>query len=228
MIIDCISDLHGFFPKLEGGDLLIIAGDLTARDTFVQHAEFNKWLYEQDYLKKIVISGNHDNHFVGISSDHFIFSSYNTKISEQISYAEYLCDSGIEFSGLKIFGSPWSKTFKGMNPSCKAFTVDTEEELAIKFSLIPEDIDILITHTPPYGVLDGIPLEDGTDYHTGSTVLLEVLDRVKPKLHIFGHIHEQGGKKVLYKHQGPNTICVNASYVNERYKPVNQLVRIII
>ncbi len=62
MIIDCIADLHGFYPSdLPGGDLLIIAGDLTATDTQKQHLEFVDWLYKQKYEKKVWIAGNHDN-----------------------------------------------------------------------------------------------------------------------------------------------------------------------
>lgn len=222
MIIDCISDLHGHYPKLEGGDLLIVAGDLTARDTLDEHADFKLWLYEQPYRKKIIIAGNHDNHFVGLPSDPYIFSSYNKKTGEQLSYAEYLCDSGTEYEGLRIWGSPWTKTFPGMNPHCKAFTCDTEEELVEKWALIPTNIDILITHGPMFQILDAN--KDGCP--CGSTSLRDHIDRIKPRFHIFGHIHEQGGQQLMYKHTGPNTWCANCSYVNERYEPVNKPVRI--
>lgn len=60
MIIDIVSDLHGCKPALHGGDLLIVAGDLTKRDTQNQHLEFVQWLMEQNYRKKIWIAGNHD------------------------------------------------------------------------------------------------------------------------------------------------------------------------
>ena len=60
MIIDCISDLHGHFPDLRGGDLLLIAGDLTARDIEPEYFKFFDWLDEQKYRKKILIAGNHD------------------------------------------------------------------------------------------------------------------------------------------------------------------------
>lgn len=64
MIIDCISDLHGHFPSLEGGDLLIIAGDLTATHTPQELYQFNDWVKVQDYKKKVLIAGNHDTFFV--------------------------------------------------------------------------------------------------------------------------------------------------------------------
>lgn len=237
MIIDCISDLHGFFPKLEGGDLLIVAGDLTTSDTLGQHGDFKKWLYEQDYRKKIVIAGNHDNHFVGLPSNPYIFSSYNSKTGEQLSYAEYLCDSGTEFEGLKVWGSPWTKTFEGMNPACKAFTLDTEE-LSEKWALIPNDTDILITHSPPYGILDQVYYMDydkDQAEHAGSTSLLKRCygsNGIFPRLHIFGHIHENGGKMTeiggqLWPSPHP-CVLINASHVNERYKPVNKPIRVIL
>ena len=216
MIIDCISDLHGFYPKLEGGDLLIVAGDLTKRDKPIEHEEFYLWLAEQDYDKKIVIAGNHDNFLVD-HPDQF-------RLNED--GIEYLCDSGTEFEGLRIWGSPWTKTFEGMNPHCKAFTCDTEEELAEKWAMIPDDIDILITHSPPYGIFDSvrrfpqdIPENTGSKYLSdkfrGSTTL---------KLHIFGHIHEHGGKSGDIG----MTKFINCSHVNERYQPVNKPVRIVL
>jgi len=73
MIIDCISDIHGFFPKLDGGDLLLIAGDLTARDEPQQFKEFKQWLKEQRYAKKVLIAGNHDNFLFRLENPHEYF-----------------------------------------------------------------------------------------------------------------------------------------------------------
>src|SRR5260370_12302474 len=159
MIIDVVSDLHGNFPKLEGGDLLIVAGDLTAKDDERGWLDFENWIYEQKYKEKIIIAGNHDN-FLQTIDEHRMW-----KYWEKIPNVTYLCDSGTEIlcypyldppnldnigvpykrKTIKVWGSPWTKTFEGMNPKCKAFTCDTEEELAEKWKLIPEDTDILIT-----------------------------------------------------------------------------------
>ncbi len=218
MIIDCISDLHGHYPKLEGGDLLIVAGDLTAKDQYLQYEEFFEWLDKQNYQKKVLIGGNHDNHL-----EFFIDEQV---CDEDVSY---LHDSGTEFEGLKIWGSPWTKTFKGMNPHCKAFTLDTEEELAEKWALIPRDIDILITHSPPIAILDRTIRND----HVGSVCLsAEIGFFQNLKLHVFGHIHESYGK-IEPPAYLPNYFdvskhySVNASHVNECYKPVNKPIRII-
>ncbi|HET6226055.1 MAG TPA: metallophosphoesterase, partial [Bacteroidia bacterium] len=166
------------------------------------------WLNLQSYKKKIFIAGNHDNN-----------ADKKFEWDESISY---LCDSSTEFEGLKIYGSPWTKTFPRMNPKCKAFTVDTEEELEGKWAIIPEDIDILITHSPPYGILD----KNSKQEHCGSESLFKELYRIKPKLHVFGHIHESYGiLGNLPEHYSINQF-VNASHVNERYQPVNSPVRI--
>ena len=203
MIIDCISDLHGYYPKLEGGDLLIVAGDLTARDTKDEYFGFLSWLHEQKYSKKIVVAGNHDNLLEKIPT-----------LFKITGYAEYLCDCGTVFEGLKLWGSPWTTRFEGMNPHCMAFTVDTDEELAEKWKLIPDDIDILITHSPPLGILDETERGD----HVGSLSLRLKTENMNLKYHIFGHIHESGRSEFGK--------WINASYVNEVYEPVNKPIRI--
>ena len=228
MIIDCISDLHGHLPQLPGGDLLIVAGDMTARDEPNQHEDVIEWLLKQSYKRKVVIAGNHDNHIQ--RND---LPVYDDGI-------DYLCDSGTEFCGkdslgnpltIKIWGSPWSSQFPGINPHCCAFTRPFMSSLKDRWDLIPNDTDILITHNPPYGVLDQIKTDYGAS--VGCKDLLEASEnRIRPRLHVFGHIHENGGKKIVYKRPGHgqenNTIYVNASYVNEYYKPVNKPVRIIL
>lgn len=218
MIIDCISDLHGFYPKLEGGDLLIVAGDLTANNTVPAWKIFFNWLESQTYRKKLYIAGNHDN---------FLAQSIPTSESIEMGLipthnAEYLCDSGTEFENLKIWGSPWTKTFEGINPNCTAFTFDTEKQLDEKWNLIPNDIDILVTHSPPFGIFDVVTAPIAKS--VGSCTLREqVMRRIKPKLHLFGHIHESGGRIL----DAGMTKFVNASHVNE-HQPMNKPVRIVL
>jgi Icc-related predicted phosphoesterase len=215
MIIDCISDLHGFYPKLDGGDLLIVGGDLTATDTSDEYIKFDSWITCQHYKKIIVIAGNHDN-FVQNNLEHF---TRLLEISPPSKSVEYLQDSGTEFEGLKIWGMPWTTTFRGMNPRCKAFTKDSETELQDKVEMIPDDVDILITHGPAHHVLD----KTVNGQEVGHGHLYGYLRyAIRPKLHVFGHIHEAYG----YCEHFSGCISVNASHVNERYEPVNKPIRI--
>ena len=206
MKIDCLSDLHGFFLITLGGDLLIIGGDLTGTDQQWEYERFYAWLCKQDYAKKVFIAGNHDG---SLYQGDFHTSPYCD--------ATYLQDSGTEFNGFKIWGSPWTLTFKGMNPKCKAFTVDKERELFRKWELIPDDTDILITHMPPYGFFD----RTYEGIYAGSETLLDKIMDLHLKLHVFGHIHEGGGKSC-----GVDAYYVNASHVNEWYNPVHNPIRI--
>jgi Icc-related predicted phosphoesterase len=212
MIIDCISDLHGHYPKLDGGDLLIVAGDLTASDKPYQYIEFMCWFANQNYKHRVFIAGNHDN-------------KMETWVPMKYEDADYLCDTGTEFGGMKIWGSPWTTKFPGINPHCCAFTVDTDEELQEKYDLIPDDTDILITHNPSFGNYDWIKNRDGTiGPSVGSVSLWISCLQIRPKLHVFGHIHEAYG----HCEHANGIKIVNASLVNERYQPVNKPVRILL
>lgn len=237
MIIDCISDLHGFYPELEGGDLLIVAGDLTASNDPKHINQFKDWCIKESlkYRKTIIIAGTHDNWI----QNRFLFTRIREFGNSRICYLE---DSGAEVTyyphldppntnnvgiiykrkTLKIWGSPWTKTFKGMSPTCKAFTVDTEEELAQKWALIPDDVDILVTRSPPYGILD----KTQRGKCEGSKSLqMELFTRLRPKLFVCAHIHEAYGREPP---GGFIEIAVNASHVNEVYQPVNKPIRIIL
>lgn len=233
MIIDCVADLHGHYPNLEGGDLLIVAGDLTARDTHSQYLEFLSWLHKQKYKHYIFIAGNHDN-----------LIEMGVAITSHLANTTYLCDSGItlfdddnaprqlnqdcidindlippKLKPIKVWGSPWTKRFEGMNPNCMAFTVEKEEELAQKWQLIPPDTDILVTHSPAYSILDNT----FNGEKAGCPWLYKwFMEKGRPKIHVFGHIHEAYGtcNRLI------NMQSINASHVNEQYKPVNKPIRI--
>lgn len=206
MKIDCISDLHGFYPKLDGGDLLIIAGDLMLHDKLFNYLKFFHWIANTKYKKRIVIAGNHD------------ILEQKEKLLDIIDDFTYLCDSGTEIESFKVWGSPWTLEFEGENPNCLAFTCKTEEELARKWELIPNDTDILITHAPPYAMMDETIWKE----NVGSISLAQRIEKLsKLKLHVFGHIHESYGVKKI-----KDFISVNASYVNHQYKPVNKPIRI--
>lgn len=208
LIIDCISDLHGNLPNLYGGDLLIVAGDLTASHTLEEYHVFIKWMKAQDYRKKIVIAGNHD---PLLQSDQKLFS--------RVKDFDYLCDSGIEFEGLKIWGTPWCLAYPFFNIRCRAFAI-TPEAIKEKWDLIPPETNILITHLPPRGILDRtVSLQlAGCEWLRAKIACLNEME-----LHVFGHIHENWGML-----RCEDSIYVNASIVDERYIPCNHPIRVIL
>jgi Icc-related predicted phosphoesterase len=251
--ITCIADLHGHYPELEGGDLLIVAGDLTRSDTEQNWFDFLVWITNQASLYKriIVVAGNHDSNlekYVGH------LWPYNGMIS-------YLCDWGTQFEyvqpinnsfnpddkslvyrkTLKIWGSPWTKRFEGANPNCTAFMVDTDEELELKWKLIPDDVDILITHCPPQGMQDYRPLtlEEkrfnirkgyGSESLSRKIWELDLNGDGKTRLLVCGHIHEGYGVMELSSMLWDKRTwrIINASHVNENYEPVNRPIRVIL
>jgi hypothetical protein len=241
---------------------------LTARDDPKEHFAMWNWLSCQKYKKVIISAGNHDNFLQSKEGNHIIGNwnpaitylcdsgtefEYEEKISNPFSDDTLIFDFvsaptipsfNHVIKKFKIWGSPWTLRFKGMNPHCMAFTVDTEEELAEKWALIPDDVDILVTHSPPYcgpsyegqnptesyTKLDRVrrygPFGHEREENVGSPSLSK---KCNPDagliLHVFGHIHEAYGH---YHEMNPvfETHLVNASHVNERYEPINKPIRI--
>ena len=118
----------------------------------------------------------------------------------------YLNDSAMEIEGVRFWGSPITPWFYNW-----AFNRQRGMEINAHWTKIPEDTQVLITHGPPWGVLDRT--EDGS--HVGCEDLSRQVQRIQPKLHVFGHIHESNGR---VEHEG--TTYVNASVLNARYQNV--------
>lgn len=216
MIIDCISDLHGTYPALAGGDLLIIAGDITGRDTSMEYIQFEAWLSRQEYRKIVVIGGNHDG----------LIQRGRWRIAPLDAPAQYLEDNWCEFEGLKIYGSPWTPEFCNWH-----FMKKRGPEIRAIWDMIPEDTDILVTHGPAWGILDSpVQYPERKIDRCGCGDLREVVELIKPRLHVFGHIHGGYGQTVLKHHDSirASTLCVNAAHMNEDYDPVNKPIRVVL
>jgi len=100
--------------------------------------------------------------------------------------------SFVIIEGIKIYGAPWQPTFN--SKACNAFALPRGKTIRKKWDLIPEDTDILITHSPPSGIMD----EDGGVSH-GCSDLLERVQHTRPRFHIFGHIHNHNGIETIGK-----------------------------
>lgn len=210
----CISDTHTKHRELDipKADVLIHAGDITYNEDLECLKDFVKWLDSLTQVKhKVVIAGNHDWDFVR-----------NEKEAREIlkGSCHYLQDSEIILEGVKFYGSPWQPEFCNW-----AFNLPRGLPLKEKWDMIPEDTDILITHGPPLGHGDRVKDFFSIDKYinVGCSELLKAVKRVKPKYHIFGHIHEGYG----LSWEG-STCFVNASSCNERYKPINKPIEITI
>jgi Icc-related predicted phosphoesterase len=171
-----LSDTHLLHRSIDvpGADILIHAGDFTMFGKSL-HAivDFNAWLGELPHRHKIVVPGNHE----------FLLEADPVKRS-LLSNATVLIDEGIEIDGLRIWGSPVTPLYSG------AFGLSAAGDRRQLYAQIPKDTDVLITHGPPYGILDSAP---GSGVHSGCQELLDAVMRIHPKLHVFGHVHGAHG-----------------------------------
>ena len=185
----CVSDTHELHRELDvpSGDILIHAGDFTMfSKSAAAILDFNEWLEELPYRWKIVVPGNHEFFLASEPSRHSLISNATVLINE-----------GIEVAGLKIWGSPTTPLLGG------AFGLSSPADRTRLYATVTEDVDILVTHGPPYGILDRSP---GALYHAGCPQLLEAVTRLKPKLHVFGHLHGAHGMMST-----EDTLFVNAA-----------------
>jgi len=207
MRIVCISDTHSRHDHMEvpPGDILIHAGDSTMVGRVEEIIKFNHWLGRLPHPHKILIAGNHD----------WLFETEPALAESLITNAHYLRDSSVEIEGLKFYGSPWQPRFMHW-----AFNLSRGEEIKGKWDLIPADTDVLITHGPPHGFLDLVPRDSSGSYeNAGCEELLLAVMRVRPRLHVFGHIHEGYG---VSRESG--ITFVNACVCDASYRPMNQAV----
>ncbi len=207
MRVAAISDLHGHLPEIPACDLLLLGGDLCPHHDHSLDfqaewltTEFRRWLDGLTHVRHIVgIAGNHDR----------VFQDVPEAVPTDLRWT-YLLDAETTVEGLRIWGAPWQPIFFDW-----AFNLSSEE-LAKKWALIPEGIDILLLHGPPLGWGDFATRRDGGD-HTGCPHLAQRIVEVRPRLAVFGHIHEGHGRW-----QQGRTILANVSHLNRLNRPTHE------
>jgi Icc-related predicted phosphoesterase len=214
MKIEHITDTHqaDFSDILQGADILVHTGDYSllpkcaSLDRQIKELrEFNSILdkVRDNYKHILFCPGNHD----------IIFEKNPEIAKDVLKNATTLLDSGIEFEGIKFYGTPSQPIFGNW-----AFN-HSEEKRASKYKNIPKDADVLLTHCPPYGIMDTVHavFSKKHDQNVGCPLLKAVIDKLTLKLHCFGHIHCNNGTKTLNGVQ-----YSNACLMNDHYYPVEE------
>ena len=158
-----ISDTHGkhqILKDLPNADVIVHTGDITEDGTEEEVKDFIEWFSGLSYAHKIFIAGNHDN------------CLYGANIEGLPDNMHYLCNDGITIDGIKFYGVPMF------------LQDDLDGNFPELFGRIPADMDVLLTHQPPLGILDE---QDGINY--GDYTLFKRVMDVRPKCHLFGHLH---------------------------------------
>ena len=196
-----ISDTHGLHRSisLPEGDVLIHAGDCTNRGKKEEVLDFLDWFSSQAFEYLVFIAGNHDLFFEREPD-----SIIQEVIPDQVIY---LNDSGITIGDYLVWGSPVQPWFLDW-----AFNRERGTEIDQHWALIPPEVDILITHGPPYGILDRTVRQA----HVGCEALAARLPDLQPRLHVFGHIHESYGSV-----ERGGSLFVNASSLDVRHHPIH-------
>lgn len=181
-----ISDTHGLHRRLTDlpeADVAVHSGDFTMTGSEQEAIDFLNWFCDLPYAHKIFISGNHDD------------CLYGANIDGLDSNVHYICNSGIEIDGVKFYGVPMFMS------DC------VTDRQAKNIAKIPGDTDVLVTHSPAYGILD---FDDNINY--GDEQLLAKVMEIHPQLHLFGHIHAQHGITTEHGVTFSNGAIMNADY----------------
>lgn len=200
-----MSDTHLRHQVCDGipvpeADILIHAGDACLKGTQTEVRDFFAWFGSLKATHKVFVAGNHD----------WLFQKNALTARGLVpSGVTYLQDSSVTIDGVTIYGSPWQPEFLNW-----AFNLPRGHRLREKWRMIPTGVDILVTHGPPLRILD----QNYDGDHVGCGDLRkEVAERVHPRLHVFGHIHQSYGTLVQ-----DQTQYVNASVCDEAYSPFNE------
>lgn len=181
-----LSDTHGLHRRLRdlpAADVLVHSGDFTMAGSRDETRDFVRWLEGLPYAHKLFIAGNHDGGLYGVHPGSLPGGIH------------YLCHSGIEIKGVGFYGVP-------------LFVEDDLRGLCASLvGQIPDGVDVLVTHQPPYGILDY-----AGGVHWGSCPLAERVREVAPRYHLFGHVHDAAGVNRLGA-----TVYANAAVVDEEY-----------
>lgn len=185
-----MSDTHMLHRRLvvPAGDIVVHCGDWSGDGAVSDYDDFFSWFAELPHAQKILVAGNHDE----------LMQQFNRLMRRRIpSSVTYLEDEGATVDGLRFWGSPWTP---GIVPM--AFTHGNRDDIDARWAKIPDDVDVLVTHGPPNDLCDS----NYGGQHIGDPKLLARVEQVRPKLHVFGHVHESNGKV-----QRGGTLFVNAA-----------------
>ena len=189
-----LSDTHNnhwLLHDLPAADVIVHSGDAAASGNPREITDFLVWFGKLKYRYKIFVAGNHDDCLQGKSPkriQRFLPANFF-----------YLCNGGVTIDGLKFWGVPY-------------FTMDDVHGRFPKMmAKIPASTDILITHRPPYGILDT------TNHSYGCIHLLQAVLKVSPCYHLFGHVHGAYGIE-----KSNVTTFINASMLSEKYELTNK------
>lgn len=181
-----ISDTHGMHREMHSlpyADIIVHSGDFCREGTEGEVIDFIEWFDSLEYNHKIFVAGNHDDYL------------HNAQIDGLPENIHYLYYSALNIEGINFYGIPM-------------FSADIISQKYQKQILeIPNNIDVLITHQPPFGILDKT-----TNKHYGDIDILNQVCAIKPKFHLFGHVHNNNG--II----SGSTTFINSAMSDENYQ----------
>ena len=211
MKIVAISDTHNRHDKLviPECDILIHAGDATGRGRESEVRKFARWYQQQEAGYLIWVPGNHEKDFEDCMPHSLQW------FKEECPDGHILINNSINIEGINIYGSPVTPWFHDWAWN------EYRGQIANTWAKIPNNTNILITHGPPYQILDELVYADGSPRgeFVGCWSLAERIKELKDlDLHIFGHIHNQAGQKHIN-----GVSYYNVSICDESYYPSNPI-----
>jgi predicted phosphohydrolase len=192
-----VADLHGQLPPIPPCDVLLVAGDNCTMDD--HSSAYQRAFLEgpfADWLERVPADA-----IAGVAGNHDLLAARDPALLARLPWT-YLSDSAATIGGLRIWGTPWAVTFGDW-----AF-MESDEDLAVRFSAIPAGLDVLLAHGPPLGICDRAI----RDADAGSAALRDAIERARPRVCVFGHIHEGRGEETF-----AGVRCLNVSVVDEQY-----------
>ena len=190
-----LSDTHSYHPVVPDGDILIHAGDISGRSTWADFRREIFWLGALPHEHKMLVPGNHE-----------------LQVEINIPDSVRICrDNGIQLAvdgtvlvdSLILFCSSRTPVFGDW-----AFMHDEKQAESLWVSA--PSCDILVTHGPPYGYNDKVK-----GVSLGCRALRRAIDRIRPSVHVYGHIHE-GYNGRIYEN---GTLFANVAILDGGYRP---------